>query len=62
MAVALTPYRFNAVFNQSPLNAGNSPWKNASTSALIHREVSHTAYQYPFALAQAAEVGTLFYK
>src|SRR5262249_31442021 len=53
MAVALTPYRFNAVFNQSPLNAGNSPWKNAQTSALIHREVSHTAYQYPFALSQA---------
>ena len=50
LAVALTPYRFNAVFNQSPLNAGNSPWRNASTSALIHREVSHTAYQYPFAL------------
>ena len=39
MAVALTPYRFNAVFNQSPLNAGNSPWKNAANSALIHREV-----------------------
>jgi CRISPR-associated protein Cst2 len=53
IAVALTSYRFNAVFNQSPLNAGQSPWKNASTSALIHREVSHTAYQYPFALAQA---------
>src|SRR5574341_498500 len=49
MAVALTPYRFNAVFNQSPLNAGQSPWKNAGTSALIYREVSHTAYQYPFA-------------
>jgi CRISPR-associated protein Cst2 len=53
MAVALTPYRFNAVFNQSPLNAGKSPWKNAPKSALIHREVSYTAYQYPFALAQA---------
>jgi len=53
MAVALTPYRFNAVFNQSPLNGGNSPWKNATTSALIHREVSYTAYQYPFALSQA---------
>ncbi len=52
MAVALTPYRFNAVFHQSPLNAGKSPWKNASTSALIHREVAHTAYQYPFALSQ----------
>ena len=51
MAVALTPYRFDAVFNQSPLNAGKSPWKNAATSALLHREVSHTAYQYPFALS-----------
>jgi CRISPR-associated protein Cst2 len=53
MAVALTPYRFNAVFNQSPINAGKSPWKNAASSALIHREVAHTAYQYPFALSQA---------
>jgi CRISPR-associated protein Cst2 len=51
MAVALTPYRFNAVFNQSPLNAGKSTWKNSPKSALIHREVAHTAYQYPFALA-----------
>jgi CRISPR-associated protein Cst2 len=56
MAVALTPYRFNAVFHQSPLNAPlepgqTPPFKNASTSALIHREISHTAYQYPFALA-----------
>lgn len=52
LAVALTPYRFNAIFHQSPLNAGKSTWKNSSTSALIHREVSHTAYQYPFALSQ----------
>ncbi len=52
LALALTPYRFNAIFNQSPLNAGKSPWKNSSTSALIHREVAHTAYQYPFALSQ----------
>jgi CRISPR-associated protein Cst2 len=51
MAVALTPYRFDATFHQSPLNAGASPWKNSSTSALLHREVTHTAYQYPFALA-----------
>jgi len=50
MAVALSPYRFDATFHQSPLNAGESPWKNSSTSALLHREVSHTAYQYPFAL------------
>jgi CRISPR-associated protein Cst2 len=51
LAVALTPYKFDAMFNQSPLNAGKSPWKNSSTSALLHREVSHTAYQYPFALS-----------
>jgi CRISPR-associated protein Cst2 len=51
MAVALTPYRYDATFHQSPLNAGASTWKNSSTSALLHREVAHTAYQYPFALA-----------
>lgn len=50
MAVALHPYRFDATFHQSPLNAGNSKWKNATSSALLHREVSHTAFQYPFAL------------
>lgn len=53
MAVSLTPYRFNATFHQSPKNAGNSPFQNSANSALLHREVSHTAYQYPFALAQA---------
>jgi CRISPR-associated protein Cst2 len=53
LAVALTPYKFDAMFNQSPLNAGASPWKNSSTSALLHREVAHTAYQYPFALAHS---------
>jgi CRISPR-associated protein Cst2 len=51
IAVALTPYRFNAVFHQSPLNTDNSAFKNSKTSALIYREVSHTAYQYPFALS-----------
>jgi CRISPR-associated protein Cst2 len=51
MAVALAPYRFNATLHQSPVNAGESPWKNAATSALLHREVTHTAYQYPFALS-----------
>jgi CRISPR-associated protein Cst2 len=50
IAVALSPYRFDATFHQSPMNAGKSPWKNAPGSALLHREVSHTAYQYPFAL------------
>lgn len=53
MAVALEPYRFDATFHQSPLNAGESKWKNAGNSALIHREVAYTAYQYPFALAGA---------
>ncbi|MEM8672249.1 MAG: type I-B CRISPR-associated protein Cas7/Cst2/DevR [Cyanobacteria bacterium P01_G01_bin.67] len=52
MAVALNPFKFDAVFHQSPLNAGKSPWKNSGTSALLHREVTHTAFQYPFALAQ----------
>lgn len=51
MAVALLPYRFDATFHQSPLNAGASPWKNSPSSALLHREVSHTAFQYPFALS-----------
>lgn len=51
MAVGLSPYRFNATFHQSPQNAGASPWKNSTNSALLHREVAHTAYQYPFALA-----------
>jgi CRISPR-associated protein Cst2 len=52
MAVALSPYKYDAVFHQSPLNAGESTWKNASTSALLHREVTHTSFQYPFALSQ----------
>ncbi|KAA0254361.1 type I-B CRISPR-associated protein Cas7/Cst2/DevR [Acidobacteria bacterium ACD] len=51
LAVALTPYRFDATFHQSPLNAGQSTWKNADSSALIHREVTFTSYQFPFALA-----------
>jgi CRISPR-associated protein Cst2 len=53
LAVGTSAYRYNAMFNQSPLNAGRSTWKNASTSALLHREVSHTAFQFPFALAGA---------
>lgn len=51
LAVSVEPYRFDATFHQSPLNAGDSKWKNSSTSALLHREVSWTGYQYPFALA-----------
>ena len=51
LAKALEPYRFNAVFTQSPLSAKDSAYKNAETSALLHRETAHTAFQYPFALA-----------
>ncbi|MBI5014594.1 MAG: type I-B CRISPR-associated protein Cas7/Cst2/DevR [Deltaproteobacteria bacterium] len=50
MAVALEPYRHDSVFTQSPLNAGKSPWKNADSSQLLHRETAFTAYQFPFAL------------
>ena len=52
MAVALQPYRFNATFHQSPKNV-DSPFQNSGTSALLHREVSETAFQYPFALSMA---------
>lgn len=52
LAVALSPYRFDATFHQSPLSGGeNPPFKNAASSALLHREVAWTAYQFPFALA-----------
>lgn len=50
LAVALVPYRHDTTFHQSPLNAGKSPWQNAPTSALLHREVTVTAFQYPLAL------------
>jgi CRISPR-associated protein Cst2 len=52
MAVALSPYKYDAVFHQSPMNTKKSPWKNSENSALLHREVTHTAFQYPFALSQ----------
>jgi CRISPR-associated protein Cst2 len=51
LAVSVEPYKFDATFHQSPLTAGGSPWKNDTKSNLLHREVSWTAYQYPFALA-----------
>lgn len=52
LAVALEPYRHDALLTQSPLTVKNSqaPWQNADTSALLHREVSVTAFQYPFAI------------
>lgn len=51
LAVALSPYKFDATFHQSPKNAGSSPWKNADNSQLLHKEVTYTAYQFPFALS-----------
>ena len=53
MAKALAPYRHNAVFTQSPLDATAKDVKkhaNATTSALLHRETVVSAFQYPFAL------------
>lgn len=56
LAKALDPYRHNAVFTQSPLDATDKETKkhaNATTSALLHRETVVSAFQYPFALAFA---------
>jgi len=50
LAKALEPYRHNAIFTQSPLATDDSAYKNATTSALLHRETAVTAFQYPFAL------------
>jgi CRISPR-associated protein Cst2 len=50
LAKALEPYRHNAIFTQSPLAAEGSKYKNATTSALLHRETVVSAFQYPFAL------------
>ncbi|MBD2492938.1 type I-B CRISPR-associated protein Cas7/Cst2/DevR [Nostoc sp. FACHB-280] len=57
MAVALSSYKYDSVFNQSPLNVKTKNnektfWSNSGTSVLLHREVTHTAFQYPFALSQ----------
>jgi CRISPR-associated protein Cst2 len=50
LARGVEPFRNNAVFTQSPLTSADSPWQNAKTSALLHRETVLTAFQYPFAL------------
>jgi len=49
LAKSLQPYRHDAVFTQSPKNV-ESPWQNADSSALLHRETVDTAFQYPIAL------------
>jgi CRISPR-associated protein Cst2 len=50
LARGIEPYRNNAVFTQSPRTSDDSPWQNAKTSALLHRETALTAFQYPVAL------------
>ncbi len=53
LAVALEPYRHNSVFSQSPKDMTSKDKKshtNADSSMLLHRELSYTAFQYPFAL------------
>lgn len=50
LAVALEPFRHSTVFTQSPQHSDDSPWKNADTSQLLHRETAVTAFQYPFAV------------
>lgn len=50
LAKALEPYRHDAIFTQSPQNSKDSPWRNADSSALLHRETTVTAFQYPFAI------------
>jgi len=50
LAKAVQPYRHNAIFTQSPLAADGSAYKNATTSALLHRETVVSAFQYPFAI------------
>lgn len=53
LAVALEPYRYDSVFTQSPQDATPKDIKsrtNTENSQLLHREVSYTPFQYPFAL------------
>lgn len=50
LAVGLVPYRYETLFTQSPKHTDDSPWKNAGTSQLLHRELTYTRYQYPIAL------------
>lgn len=53
LAMALEPYRHDALFTQSPADMSaeaNKSHKNDTKSNLLHRETSVTAFQYPFAL------------
>ena len=50
MAVGLSS-NIDVHLQQAPRNTDNSPWNNISETALLYRQVSYTAYQYPFALS-----------
>ncbi len=52
MAVGLSS-NINVHLQQSPRNKEKSPWNNIRETTLIYRQVSYTAYQYPFALSRA---------
>ncbi len=49
MAVGLSS-NINVHLQQAPRNTENSPWNNIRETTLIYRQLSYTAYQYPFAL------------
>ena len=52
LAMALEPYQQDTLFTQSPLTMPSKDvkWQNAKSSALLHRETSYTAFQFPFAI------------
>lgn len=50
IAVALEPYRHDSVFTQSPMVVKSRSGQNTNSSQLLHRDIAHTAFQYPFAL------------
>lgn len=50
IAVALEPYRHDSVFTQSPMVLKSRSGQNTNSSQLLHRDIAHTAFQYPFAL------------
>ena len=52
MAVGLSS-NINVHLQIAPRNTDGSPWNNISETTPIYRQVSYTAYQYPFALSRS---------
>ncbi len=56
LAVGVSPFRYETLFTQSPKTVAPGggeryvQWKNASSSQLLYREMTYTAYQFPVAL------------